>query len=155
MYRRSSARLYQLLAPQIADNVQACSHSVAQTSRAAADAGLVLWQAQLQACCSTWLQQLGARSLRTWSRKTAAGLGLGLGKQQQRVGCTDKPHVLLFIMQGTLQALLLKGSVTCVRDNIFHRMFICFAVACSVRRPVQARPISRVQATRCAAAEQQ
>jgi hypothetical protein len=96
MYWRGSARLYQLLQSQVAEAAQTCCQSAAAVSRAAtADAAQSLYQAQLRAGCHAWLQQLGSRSLQTWSRKVPLGLGSGLGKQQQQRVSNIRFHLLL------------------------------------------------------------
>lgn len=104
MYRRGSARLFQLIKQQ----------QPAQTGAAAAAADAaqqLLFRSQPGVLRSTWLQQhqqLRVRSLQTWSGKTPVGmLGSGLGgasrhlQPQQRVRirmgvcvCVSQPQVL-------------------------------------------------------------
>ena len=149
MYRRSSARLYQLVAPQIADGFQTCSQSSAGASRAVADAAHVLWQSQLQAVCNSWLQQLGARSLRTWSLKAPLGLGNGVCRHhpQQRVGC--KPCSSLLSLTMHVVCWLARPRGISSGAGLILRVVFCrsSAAACSLGGAIQAGAVRGVAAT--------
>lgn len=145
MYRRGSARLYQLVQTQICEAAsQTCSQSAAAAGVARGAAAQTLWQSQLQSGCHAWFQQLGSRSLRTWGSKAPLGLGQGMGRQQQRVSTTTAVHT----------ACMLGVSIVCghLRERVFRAGFdssrCLFVAACSPRRSIQTRHVWGVATTK-------